>query len=137
MNSITKRIIEVSYPEAGVETINYSIKNGDSFKVNFGCDYNIWSRLEIMTAIDISVYFDGTTDISKSYSWNLPTVKKSGIANKQELTLADFSLGASYDIAFWQVGAYLSVPVYTERESSNNEAEREMSFKFKFDYKFF
>jgi len=137
INSIAKKSTEIVYANQGVETINYDIKNGNSVKMSFGCDYSIWSRLDLLTALDLSVYADGTTDLSRTYSWNRPAVSQTGMANKQELTMMDFNLGASYNLAIWEVGAYLSIPVYTKRETDNNEEDRAVSFRLKFDYKFF
>jgi len=137
INSIAKKSTEITYANQGIETINYDIKNGNSVKFCFGCDYRIWSRLYLLTALDMSVYGDGTTDLSRTYSWARPAVSQNGIANKQELTMMDFNLGASYNLAIWELGAYLAVPVYTKRETTNSEEDRAVSFRLKFDYKFF
>jgi len=144
LNSVAKKCAEICYADqdniAGtkyIETINYDIKNGNSVKLLLGCDYNVWSRLDILSALDLAIYGDGTTELTKTYSWNRPAVSQPSMPNRQELIMADLNLGAKYTLALWEVGTYLSIPVYTQREVDNNEEERSIGFKLKFDYKFF
>lgn len=122
--------------EKGVETINYKIKNGNVFTASFLTKYQILNDFSLNANFIFSNFGEGSRDETRTYSWNEISEDTSSISNNQDMTSFDFVAGISYNFGIeMTVGA--KIPLYTKRNSENNEEDRSMGFIIEFSHPIF
>ncbi len=121
----------------GVESIKYDITNGNFLSLGSNLEYFFDFGLSLNSGIHFKLIGEGNTDKVHSYSWDEESISLTGLSNKQDASLVDLSVKATYGISIFDLSAGLKIPVYTKRNDDNLEDDRGISIFTKIDYSIF
>ena len=141
-NGSSSKIAEITRLDSannvqGIESVDYTITNGNALNLNINCDYYWDYGLSFGGDFAFKAIGDGETDKEHSYSWNDETNKLEGLSNKQAVTMLDLKASATYNISIIDITAGAKIPLFTERDENNKEGDREVGIFFKIDYSIF
>lgn len=141
-SSKTGEIIHNDNPDGDINTtditsLKYDVTNGNLFKVYTRLDWFLSYGFSADFKLIMKIFTEGSTDKTYSYSWNDDKDKFTGISNKQDMLLIDFTPKITYSISLFEIGLGLNFPLVTNRNDDNLEEERSISSVLKFNYNFF
>ncbi|HPQ35896.1 MAG TPA: hypothetical protein PK563_15485 [Tenuifilaceae bacterium] len=129
INGSSSRIVEIVYPENNdIETIEYSISNGNTFSANTAFRYKLGYDFSIMTGFSAIANSQGKVSHTHSYSWDKPLAEFLDENACQNFLYVDMNLGLAYTIFKFDFVLNVRPPLYTKRSEGNVEGKRSLSY---------
>ncbi len=134
LNGKLERKAQITYPAgAGVETIKYNIKNGNTFMFYSSYSYKFWKYASGLAGFSVIKNGQGAIDQTQSLD-NGPTLSFNGMNAGQSFFIADFNPAIIISIKKFDIALGCKIPAYTKVSEINSEDKRKLMYTFRFSY---